>query len=99
MAEGEEQKQEQKQPLTQEEKEDAYQFTVIIFILVSFILVGLIALVWSFVCLGKTGTSFEKFIGIVIAFLTGPFYFIYYGFNTNYCRDIPAGSVGGKKKK
>lgn len=92
---GEEKKEENK-PTPEDE---AYAFTVIIFVLVAFIIVGIIAMVWSFVCLGKSGSSFEKLIGVLIAFFTGPFYFIYYGFNTSYCRDVSSGNVGGKRRK
>ena len=58
----------------------------IIFILILLVVLGIIAMIWSLICFGRSGTIFEKFIGVVIAFFVGPFYFIYYFANKNYCR-------------
>lgn len=47
---------------------------------------GLLAFIWSLMCIGKSGTDTQKIIGILLAMLLGPFYFIYYGLNQSYCR-------------
>ena len=38
-------------------------------------------------CFGKSGSTAEKIIGVLIAFFTGPFYLLYLNFNTGYCED------------
>lgn len=47
---------------------------------------GLIAFIWSLVCIGKSGSDLQKVIGVLLSMFLGPFYFIYYGLNENYCR-------------
>lgn len=41
------------------------------------VLLGLIAFVWSLVCFGKTGTIAEKVGGLILSLLFGPFALIY----------------------
>jgi len=57
---------------------------------------GLFILVWVFssisakimslVCFGHSGKSSDKIIGLIVAFLAGPFYWFYYSSNLAYCR-------------
>ena len=56
-----------------------------IFILV-WSLIGLIAFIMSLVCFGRSGTLLEKIIGLLLAIFFGPLYFIFYIFNSSYCR-------------
>ena len=46
---------------------------------------GLVGFIMSLVCLGYKGSSWHKFIGFILAFLFGPFYWLYYIYNSNYC--------------
>jgi len=59
---------------------------IFLFFIILFIVLGIIAMIWSLICFGKSGTIVEKFIGLLIAFFLGPFYFIYYYANPSYCR-------------
>jgi hypothetical protein len=45
------------------------------------IISGLVAIPVSLVCFGKTNGSPSGFLGIVVAMIFGPFYWIYYFFN------------------
>jgi len=54
--------------------------------LLIWIFAGLAAFIMSLICFGYSGTSGDKFIGFIIAFLVGPFYWLYYMSNTAYCR-------------
>ncbi len=56
----------------------------IIFIILWAIL-GISGLIMSMVCFGYTGSVTEKAIGIIIAMLVGPLYWIYFYYNKNYC--------------
>lgn len=70
------------------------------------ILAGIVAVIMSIVCFGFSGTTAEKIVGVFIAFFLGPLYFIFYGVNKGYCRNLGAnviqtvgtvGTVGGRK--
>ena len=49
-------------------------------------LCSLVPIIWSFVCLGRSGSGGEKAGGIAIAWFLGPFYWCYYYFLKSYCR-------------
>jgi hypothetical protein len=49
-------------------------------------LAGLVSFVMSLACFGYSGTFAQHLLGLVIAVLFGPFYFIYYASSTTYCR-------------
>tara|TARA_B000000477_G_scaffold124535_1_gene132490 strand:- start:5093 stop:5311 length:219 start_codon:yes stop_codon:yes gene_type:complete len=61
---------------------------IIIFILLIFILFATIgALIYSLICFGYSGTPVDKILGLVIAYLLGPFYWIYYYWHPTYCKN------------
>ena len=49
------------------------------------ILVGFIAFIMSIVCFGRSGTTEQHILGLLLAILFGPFYWIYYGMSKTYC--------------
>ena len=55
---------------------------IIIFIIVA----SIGALIYSLICFGYEGSSTDKIIGLLIAFFLGPFYWIFYYWNPNYCK-------------
>lgn len=55
-----------------------------IFIII-WIILGLIAFITSIVCFGFSGSTMEKVMGLLIALLFGPFYWLYFYLNKNYC--------------
>lgn len=65
--------------------ENAAGMTLLVFILI-WGFFGLVAFIYSFFCFSRSGTFWEKLFGIVIAFFTGPFYFLYLKFNVGYCK-------------
>jgi len=61
---------------------------IIIFILLIIILFATIgALIYSLICFGYSGTPVDKILGLVIAYLLGPFYWIYYYWHPTYCKN------------
>jgi hypothetical protein len=64
--------------------------TLIIVLLLVFVwfILGVVAFVWSLLCFGKSGTSVDHIVGLLLALFFGPFYFIYYGVKKNYCRNV-----------
>jgi hypothetical protein len=71
-----------------DEKEREAQITVQIFGLFAlvWVMLGLIAFLWSIYCFGKTGTIFQKFIGIIMSMFMGPLFFFYYRYSPTYCK-------------
>jgi len=53
--------------------------------LIVWIISGISAFVASFICLGFRGTFSDKIIGIIIAILMGPMYWLYFSLNKDYC--------------
>ena len=60
---------------------------ILIIFLIIFAMLGLYSIIKSLMCFGKSGSTAEKVIGVLIAFFTGPFYLLYLNFNTGYCED------------
>lgn len=53
------------------------------------LLFGLIGFVMSLICFGYSGSLGEKILGIVIALVLGPWYFLYYFSSGSYCKAMP----------
>lgn len=53
------------------------------------LLFGLIGFVMSLICFGYSGSVGEKILGIVIALVLGPWYFLYYFSSGSYCKAMP----------
>lgn len=49
-------------------------------------ILGIVAFIYSLVCFGKSGSSLDKIVGLLLAIFFGPLYFIYLIFNKSYCR-------------
>jgi hypothetical protein len=71
-----------------DKKETETKITVQIFGLFTFawVMIGLIAFVWSIYCFGKAGTIFQKFVGIILSMFFGPLFFFYYRYSPTYCK-------------
>jgi hypothetical protein len=65
------------------EKKTGMVFLVILFF---WIIMGFVAFITSIICFGKSGSTLEKIMGLLLAIFFGPFYFLFYAFNGNYCR-------------
>jgi hypothetical protein len=57
---------------------------IVIFVII-WVIIGLIAFITSLVCFGFSGSTTEKIFGLILALLFGPFYFLYFYLNKNYC--------------
>lgn len=64
--------------------------TVAIAVIVSvsvWLLLGLVAFVTSLVCIGKSGSGGMKALGVLLAIMFGPFYFLMF-LSPDYCRSV-----------
>jgi hypothetical protein len=73
---------------TDEATTDEMMATIQVFGLFMFvwIVLGLAAFVWSLYCFGKSGTMFEKCLGLAMAIFFGPLFFLLYKFSPTYCK-------------
>lgn len=53
--------------------------------LIIWVVSGIAAFIASLICLGFRGSMSDKIIGIVIAVLMGPLYWLYFSLNKDYC--------------
>jgi len=61
-------------------------FTAIIIILVGiWVIAGIAAFFASIMCFGRSGSMVEKILGLLLAWIIGPFYWLYYAYNKSYC--------------
>jgi len=65
---------------------DISMFLIFLFIiLLIWWLAGLIGFLMSIACCFYNGSTAEKFIGILMAWVLGPFYWLYFIYNSSYC--------------
>lgn len=50
------------------------------------VIIGVIAFIYSLFCFSKSGSALDKVVGLVLAIFFGPFYFLYLHFYKSYCR-------------
>lgn len=77
---------------------------LILVVIVIFVIVAIYCLIKSLMCFGKSGSTAEKIMGLLIAFFTGPFYLLYLNFNEGYCKNeepkvLSPQMVGGRRRK
>lgn len=62
--------------------------TMMIIIILMFIwtLLGLVAFIMSIVCFARSGSTFEKVMGLLLALFLGPLYFLFFSFSNTYCK-------------
>jgi len=71
----------------------------IILMSVIFAILWLPALIMSGLCFGKQSLMKDKIIGLFLALIFGPFYWLYYHFNKSYCNVLTFTQSGGRKKR
>ena len=63
---------------------------IIGFIYIIWVFTGLLAFITSLICFAFNGTMSDKFLGLIVALVIGPFYWLYFIFNnTGYCSRSP----------
>jgi uncharacterized membrane protein len=60
------------------------------FIYIIWVFTGVLAFITSLICFAFHGTMSDKFLGLSVALVIGPFYWLYFIFNnTGYCSRSP----------
>lgn len=60
------------------------------------IVVGIAAFIMSIVCFGRSGSTAEHIVGLLLSIFFGPFYWIYFLAVSSYCRAKPQIKRGRK---
>jgi hypothetical protein len=72
-----------------EDKEDSYSIPILAYFIIIFlwiwIIAGIVAFIASLICFGYNGSMTDKFLGLLLVLVIGPFYWLFFLFNTNYC--------------
>lgn len=55
---------------------------------------GFIAFFASFICLFYNSSAGDKIAGLVMALFAGPFYWLFYIYNSNYCNSYAVANYG-----
>ena len=66
--------------------EDTTSFKIALIILLIWSLFGLIAFITSIVCFTRSGSAFDKVMGLLLAIFFGPLYFLFFAFSGSYCK-------------
>jgi len=79
-------------PHTYSEDEDIYYQKdssaagiIYLIIVLIWILLGIAAFFASLICFVKEGSQNDKWIGLLVSIVLGPFYWFYFIFNRGYC--------------
>ena len=56
-----------------------------LFVLI-WVIAGIFGFITSIVCLFFDSSPGEKVLGVFLGFITGPFFWLYYIYNMNYCK-------------
>lgn len=57
----------------------------ILIIIILWCVIGLLAFISSIICMFYNSSVGDKIAGLIIALFLGPFYFLFYIYNINYC--------------
>ena len=72
-----------------EEQEKKSPGKIIIMILVAvWVILGIAGIIMSIVCFGRSGSTSQHVVGLLLAILFGPIYWIFYFVVPDYCKRI-----------
>lgn len=61
---------------------------ILTILLVIWIILGITAFIMSIICFGRSGSTSQHIIGLLLAIFFGPFFWIFYFFVPDYCKRI-----------
>jgi flagellar basal body-associated protein FliL len=76
------------QPQYEEENKKSPGKIILMILVVIWIILGIAGFIMSIVCFGRSGTSSQHIIGLLLAILFGPIYWIFYFVVPDYCKRI-----------
>jgi len=76
------------QPQYEEEEKKSPGKIIIIVLVAIWAILGIAAFIMSIVCFGRTGSTSQHVVGLLLAILFGPIYWIFYFAVPDYCKRI-----------
>lgn len=61
---------------------------IITILLVIWVILGITGFIMSIVCFGRSGTTSQHIVGLLLAILFGPIYWIFYFAVPDYCKRL-----------
>lgn len=61
---------------------------IIMILAIIWIILGITGFIMSIVCFGRSGSSSQHIVGLLLAIFFGPFFWIFYFFVPDYCKRI-----------
>jgi len=74
-----------KQDTSKASKDIPIYIIFILIILLIWWIAGMIGFIMSIVCCFYNSSTSDKFLGIIVAWIMGPFYWLYFIYNSSYC--------------
>ncbi len=71
-----------------EEEKDSPVKIIIIIIAIVWVILGIIGFIMSIVCFGRSGSTGQHVVGLLIAIFFGPIYWIFYFVVPDYCKRL-----------
>ena len=76
------------QPQYEEEEKKSSGKIIILVIIAIWVILGIAGFIMSIVCFGRTGSTSQHVIGLLLAIFFGPFFWLFYFFVPDYCKRI-----------
>ena len=73
---------------TEEQTKGSTGKIIITIIVIIWAILGIIGFIMSLICFGRSGTSTQHVIGLLIAIFFGPIYWIFYLVVPDYCKRL-----------
>jgi flagellar basal body-associated protein FliL len=76
------------QPQYEEEEKKSPGKIIILVLVAIWVILGIAGFIMSIVCFGRTGSTSQHVIGLLISIFFGPFFWIFYFAVPDYCKRI-----------
>jgi hypothetical protein len=61
---------------------------IILIVVIVWVILGIIGFIMSIICFGRSGTTAQHVIGLLISMFFGPIYWIFYFVVPDYCKRL-----------
>ena len=72
----------------EQEKKKSPAKMIIAIVFIFWVILGIIGFIMSIICFGRSGTTGQHIIGLLIAIFFGPIYWIFYLAVPDYCKRL-----------
>ena len=76
------------QPQYEEQEKKSSGKIILLIIIAIWVILGIAGFIMSIVCFGRSGSTSQHVVGLLLAILFGPIYWIFYFVVPDYCKRI-----------